>query len=221
MPRLSSETVGSVTKSASRSAQSPARGARALRTLLTEVRGCTLCAAYLPLGPRPVLQAAVGARLLVVGQAPGAKVHRTGVPWDDPSGDKLRDWLGLDRAAFYNESLLAIAPIGFCYPGKADGARGGDLPPRPECAPRWHPRLRALMPKVGLTLLIGTYAQAYYLGARRKGSLTETVRAWRDYVPFIPMPHPSPRNRPWLYKHPWFEAEMIPAIRAFVAESLR
>ena len=189
-----------------------------MRRLLTEARGCMLCAAHLPLGPRPVLRASVTARLLIVGQAPGTKVHQTGIPWNDPSGDRLRDWLMLDREVFYDEARVAIVPMGLCYPGR--GA-GGDLPPRPECAPLWHPKLRALMPKLELTLLIGAYAQAYYLGKRRKATLAETVRAWRDYGPFIPMPHPSPRNRLWLRKNAWFEAEVVPAIRDLVGVAIK
>ena len=185
--------------------------------LLSQARGCTLCAEHLPLGPRPVLRASVTARLLLVGQAPGTKVHATGVPWNDPSGDRLRDWLQMDRDSFYDESRLAIVPMGLCYPGR--GA-GGDSPPRPECAPRWHGKLRALMPQLQLTLLIGAYAQAYYLGAGRKATLAETVKAWRDYGMFIPMPHPSPRNRMWLRKNAWFEAEVVPAIRKRVAAAL-
>lgn len=200
--------------------KSPAPKPRALTRLLAEARGCTLCAEHLPLGPRPVVRASVTARLLIVGQAPGTKVHASGIPWDDPSGDTLREWLALDRERFYDESCIAIVPVGLCYPGKLPG-KGGDSPPRPECAPRWQPKLRALMPEVKLTLLIGAYAQAYYLGAQRKRTLTETVQAWRDYGAFIPMPHPSPRNRLWLRKHPWFEAETVPAVRRLVAKILR
>lgn len=195
-------------------------GSRKLARLLNEAHGCTLCAAHLPLGPRPVLRASVTARLLIVGQAPGTKVHASGIPWNDPSGDTLRQWLGLDRERFYDESRVAIVPIGLCYPGRMPNG-GGDSPPRPECAPRWHPALRALMPAVTITLLLGAYAQAYYLGARRKRTLTDTVQAWRDYGPLIPMPHPSPRNRLWLRKHPWFEAETVPAVRGLVAAALR
>ena len=185
--------------------------------LLARARGCTVCAAHLPLGPRPVLRASVTVRLLIIGQAPGTKVHQTGIPWNDPSGERLRDWLQLDREKFYDESQIAIVPMGLCYPGR--GA-GGDLPPRPECAPLWHGKLRQLMPQLDLTLLIGAYAQAYYLGDRRKASLAETLRAWRDYAPFIPMPHPSPRNRLWLRKNAWFEAEAVPAIRDLVARAV-
>ena len=144
----------------------------------------------LPLGPRPVLRAHPAARLLIVGQAPGTRVHATGIPWNDPSGDRLREWLGVDRETFYDASRIAIVPMGFCYPGRH--ARGGDLPPRPECAPLWHPRLIAHLGAVRLTLLVGAYAQAYYLGPRRKRTLTETVRVWREYLPaYLPTPHPS------------------------------
>ncbi len=185
-----------------------------LKTLLSEIRACHLCEAHLPLGPRPVLRASGTARLLIVGQAPGRRVHETGIPWNDPSGDRLRLWLGMDREQFYDERHIAIVPAGVCYPGS--GPRG-DAPPRPECAPLWHPRLRPLMPKIELTLLIGQYAQAYYLGARRKKSLRETVRAFREYLPeFLPLPHPSPRNQLWFKQNPWFEAEVIPALHALV-----
>lgn len=182
-----------------------------LEALLAQARACRLCEAHLPLGPRPVLRASTSARLLIVGQAPGTRVHATGLPFDDPSGDKLREWLDVDRDTFYDESRIAIMPSGFCYPGKG---RHGDLPPRPECAPLWHPRLRALMPEIELTVLVGAYAQAYYLEDRRKGTLAETVRAWRAYLPFfLPTPHPSPRNKLWLKRNPWFEAEVVPELR--------
>jgi uracil-DNA glycosylase len=188
----------------------------ALGALLAEVRACTLCAAYLE--PRPVLRAASTARLLIVGQAPGRRVHDTGIPWNDPSGDRLRDWLGLDRAAFYDEGRIAILPAGLCFPGTG---RNGDLPPRPECAPRWHPPLRALLPDIRLTLLIGQYAQAYYLGERRKATLTDTVAAWREYLPeFMVLPHPSPRNQLWLKRNPWFAADLLPELRARVSRAL-
>lgn len=189
-----------------------------LDRLLTEVRACRVCEAQLPLGPRPVLRADSRARLLIVGQAPGTRVHATGVPWNDPSGDRLREWLGVDRDTFYDESRIAIIPTGLCYPGRG---RSGDLPPRPECAPLWHPRLRPLLPEVRLTLLVGQYAQAYYLGPRRKPSLTQTVHAWRDYLPeFVPTPHPSPRNTRWLRVNPWFERETLPELRARVRDLL-
>jgi uracil-DNA glycosylase len=192
---------------------SPARlpsPADQLAALLAEIRACTRCAAVLPLGPRPVVRAAASARILLVGQAPGTKVHATGISFNDPSGDQLRRWLGLDRATFYDESRIAIMAVGLCYPGTGPN---GDLPPRPECAPLWHPRLRALLPRLALTLLIGSHAVAYYLG-RQPGSLADTVRRWREFAPdFLPMPHPSPRNRNWLKTNPWFEAELVPEIR--------
>ncbi len=187
-----------------------------LDRLVAEARGCRVCAAELPLGPRPVLRARTSARLLIVGQAPGTRVHETGIPWNDRSGERLRDWLRLDREAFYDDSRIAIVPMGFCYPGR--DASGGDRPPRPECAPLWHPPLRAALPEVALTLLVGLYAQAYYLGRRRKASLTETVRAWPDYGPdFLPLPHPSWRNTAWLKRNPWFAAELLPELRRRVA----
>jgi uracil-DNA glycosylase len=182
-----------------------------LRALIKEAKACRVCAAQLPLGPRPVFLVGAGARLLIVGQAPGRRVHETGIPWNDPSGDRLREWLRLDRTAFYDRSRIAIVPAGLCYPGS--GARG-DLPPRPECAPLWQPRFRAALPDVRLTLLVGMHAQAYHLGARRGRTLADTVRAYRRYLPdFFPLPHPSPRNRLWLKRHPWFESEVIPALR--------
>lgn len=194
------------------------RIAKRLATLLTEVRACRLCEAHLPLGPRPVLRADHRARLLIVGQAPGTRVHATGIPWNDPSGDRLRAWLGVDRDAFYDATRIAIIPTGLCYPGRG---RSGDLPPRPECAPRWHPQLRALLPDIGLTLLVGQYAQRYYLGARRKSTLTATVQAWREYLPeFLPLPHPSPRNTHWLQVHAWFEREVLPELRDRVRDTL-
>ena len=186
--------------------------------LLARVRACTVCAAYLPNPPRPILIASPGARLLIVGQAPGRRVHETGIPWNDPSGDQLREWLGLTREAFYDASRIAIVPTGMCYPGTVDGS---DLPPRPECAPLWHPPLRAAMPDIRLTLLVGAYAQAYYLGERRGRTLAATVASWRDFVPdFLPLPHPSPRNRGWLKRNPWFSAEVLPVLRERVGTLL-
>jgi len=190
-----------------------------LPPLLAEARACTLCAPVLPLGPRPVLRAAATARLMIVGQAPGTKVHATGIPWNDPSGDRLRAWLELDRDTFYDETRIAIVPIGLCYPGVLP--RGGDRPPRPECAPRWHPRLRAALPAVELTLLVGQYAQAHYLGARRAATMTETVRAFRDYLPeFLPTPHPSWRTTHWLKQNPWFADSVLPALRKRVRAAI-
>ncbi len=159
------------------------------------------------------------ARILIVGQAPGTKVHASGVPWDDASGKRLRDWLGVTSDAFYDESKFAIVPMGFCYPGRV---KGGDNPPRPECAPLWHEAIRKTLPRIELTLLIGQYAHAYYLKDRRKATLGETVQAWRDYEPsgFIPLVHPSPRNQIWLKRNSWFEREVIPHVRERVASCL-
>lgn len=160
----------------------------------------------MPLGPRPVLQASSSAKILIVGQAPGIKVHETGIPWNDASGERLREWLGLSVEIFYDEKKIAIVPMGFCYPGTGPH---GDLPPRKECYPLWHKKLLSQMPEIKLSLLIGQYAQQAYLGKRRKKSLTDTVRAWREYLPeYLPLPHPSPRNNIWLAKNPWFEDEI-------------
>lgn len=193
---------------------------RLLAALLAEARACRVCARHLPLGPRPVLRASVSARLLIMGQAPGTRVHETGIPWNDRSGDRLRDWLRLDRGTFYDERRVAIVPMGFCYPGT--DPRGGDRPPRPECAPLWHDRLLALMPDVRLVLLVGAYAQARYLrgvGAVGRGaSMTRTVAGWRELPDrFMPLPHPSWRNTAWLRRNPWFEAELLPELRSRVA----
>ncbi len=183
-----------------------------LSSLLDEVRRCRVCAGDLPLGPRPVLRAAATARLLLVGQAPGTRVHASGTPWTDASGDRLRGWLDLDADRFYDPARVAIVPMGFCYPGVLP--RGGDRPPRPECAPLWHGPVMAALPGIALTVLIGQYAQAYYLGARKKRTLTETVAAWRDYLPrFLPIPHPSWRTLGWQRRNPWFDAELLPELR--------
>lgn len=188
-----------------------------LDALLTEVRACRACAQHLPLGPRPILRAGADARILIVGQAPGARVHASGIPWDDASGDRLRTWLGTDLASFHDESQFAIIPMGFCYPGRGNG---GDMPPRSECAQLWLDNLLEKLPEIRLTLLIGQYAQHYFLGPSRKSSLTETVRAWQEYAPaFIPLPHPSPRNQPWFQRNPWFGSDVLPMLRARV-ESL-
>lgn len=196
----------------------PDHGAAALERTLAQARACQLCVEHLPLGARPVLRASSTARLLIVGQAPGRRVHTTGVPWNDPSGDLLRAWLQLDRERFYDEREIAIVPVGLCYPGTG---RGGDLPPRPECAPLWHPRIGALLPRLELILAIGAYAHAYYLPQYRGKSLTETVLRYRECPPSIfPLPHPSPRNRRWLRDRPWFEQEVIPALRQRVSAVL-
>jgi uracil-DNA glycosylase len=190
-----------------------------LDQLLRDARACRVCEAELPLGPRPVLRAGAGARLMIIGQAPGTRVHETGIPWNDPSGERLRQWLGLDPERFYDQTKIAIVPMGFCYPGREP--KGGDKPPRPECAPLWHPPLRAALEDIGLTLLVGLYAQRRYLGSRRKASLTETVRAWRDYLPEeLPLPHPSWRNTAWLKRNPWFEAELVPELQTRVGALL-
>jgi len=191
-------------------------GATALATLLRAVRACTACAEHLPLGPRPVVRGHATARLLIISQAPGTKVHETGISFNDRSGDRLRDWLGLDRAKFYDQGRVAIMGMGFCYPGRFD--QGGDRPPRPECADLWHARLRAHWPRIGLTLLVGSYAIDRYLGTARRPSMTATVAAWRDYLPdYLPMPHPSWRTIGWEKRNPWFGAELLPEINARVA----
>jgi uracil-DNA glycosylase len=189
-----------------------------LQVLLTEIHECRYCAAHLPQTPRPILRAQTTARLLIVGQAPGIRVHTTGIPWNDPSGDRLRDWLQMDRNQFYDDQQIAIIPIGLCYPGKG---KSGDLPPRPECAPRWQPLLQANLPNIQLTLLIGQYAQHYYLGTQAKNTLTATVQNWHNYLPqFLPLPHPSPRNQLWLKRNAWFETQVLPALRHQVARVL-
>jgi uracil-DNA glycosylase len=183
--------------------------------LLKEVRACRHCEARLPFPPRPVLRASASARLLIVGQAPGTRVHATGIPWNDPSGDRLRQWLAVGREFFYDEKQVAIIPMGFCYPGKA---RSGDLPPRPECARLWHERLMACLPNVALTLLIGRYAQHHYLPGPVR-SVTEVVRGWRQQLPaYFPTPHPSPRNQMWLRRNAWFEQEAVPALQRRMQE---
>ena len=193
---------------------------RNLEALLREVRACTLCAPHLPLGPRPVLRVKPTARLLIIGQAPGTRVHESGIPWNDRSGDVLRSWLDMGAEDFYVDSRIAIIPMGFCYPGR--DPRGGDNPPRPECAPRWHEALLAQLPTLKLTLLVGQYAQAHYLGDRRGATLTETVRRFRDYLPdYFPLPHPSWRNTAWRKRQPWFDAEVVPELRRRVKAALR
>jgi uracil-DNA glycosylase len=193
--------------------------AESFSSLLADIRACRLCAAYLPDGPRPVVQASPSSRLLIVSQAPGRKVHATGIPFNDVSGDRLRTWLGIDRETFYDAQRIAIVPMGFCFPGSG---RQGDLPPRPECAPAWHPRLLPRLKQVQLTLAIGQYAQAGLLGERRGSSLTDTMQRWRGYLAegILPLPHPSPRNQLWLKRNPWFEAELLPVLRQEVARVL-
>jgi uracil-DNA glycosylase len=193
-------------------------GADALEQVLREIRACMLCAASLPLGPRPVVQAGRGARLLIIGQAPGSRVHETGVPWDDPSGERLREWTGLSRETFYDPTRVALAPMGFCYPGKASG--GGDLPPRPECAPLWHPQLRRALGPPRLTLLVGQYAGKAYLDSSN-ASLTEKVRAFRSAPANVfPLPHPSWRSVGWMKRNAWFATDVLPALRERVRAAL-
>ena len=189
-----------------------------LKHLLEEISACRVCA-DLPLGPRPVLQASMQAKILVAAQAPGVKVHNTGIPFNDPSGDRLRAWMGIGRDIFYDKTKLNIIPMGFCYPGKGSS---GDLPPRPECRKTWHGRLFQMLPELKLTLVIGQYAHAYHLKEKRKSTLTETAKAWRGFAPEVfPLPHPSPRNSYWLQQNPWFEREVIPALKGRVKEVLK
>ena len=186
-----------------------------LEALLNAVRGCRACEAQLPLGPRPVLHANETARILVVGQAPGVRAHITGIPWNDPSGERLRAWMGIDSDLFYDESRIAIIPMGFCYPGRGNG---DDRSPRRECAMPWFEQLLGWWPRIELTLLIGQYAQRYFLGARRKPSPAATVDAWQEYAPkHLPLPHPSPRNQPWFKRHPWLERQLVPVLRTRIA----
>ena len=187
-------------------------------SLLGEVRRCTICSVHLPLGPRPILQLHPQARILVAGQAPGRKVHESGVPFADASGDRLREWLGVTPEVFYNPKQVAILPMGFCFPGTG---RAGDLPPRPECAPAWREKLLRHLGDLKLTLVIGRYAQAYHLSDAVE-SVTSTVQSWRKRWPsVVPLPHPSPRNNIWLRRNPWFEEELLPQLRARVAEVLQ
>jgi len=189
-----------------------------LTELLKDVKSCTECKAYLPLGPRPVLQLSSNARILIVGQAPGIKVHNSGVPFDDQSGNRLREWMGIDKDTFYDEQKIAILPMGFCYPGKG---KSGDLPPRPECAKKWREDLLNLMPNIQTTLIIGQYALNWHLKHDNKKNLTETVKAWREYSPsIIPLPHPSPRNNIWLKKNAWFEVDVLPELKQRITDSL-
>ncbi len=190
-----------------------------LNALLKDIRACRACADDLPHEPRPVLRASSTARICLVGQAPGTRVHESGVPFNDPSGDRLRDWLGIDRETFYDESRIAIIPMGFCFPGL--DAKGGDRPPLKRCARLWRTELFEHLPRIDFTVVIGAYAQAWHLGDRRKANMTETVKAWREYLPHaLPVPHPSWRNNSWLKKNPWFEGEVLPVLRAEVAKRL-
>jgi uracil-DNA glycosylase len=197
----------------------PSEADHIFERVMAEARACTLCAPHLPLGPRPVLRGLPSARLLIISQAPGTRVHETGLSFNDRSGDRLRQWLGLDRDAFYDERRVAILPMGMCYPGRY--ARGGDLPPRPECAPLWHARILGVWPEIALTLLVGSYAIDYYGGGCARDSMTGTVRAWRDFLPsFLPLPHPSWRTTRWEELNPWFAQEVLPELKRRVAALL-
>ncbi len=187
------------------------------KSLLDDVRACEICKDHLPLGPRPIVQLDPKAKILVVGQAPGRRVHETGIAFNDPSGDRLRDWMAISKDIFYNEEQIALLPMGFCFPGTG---KSGDLPPRPECAPAWREQLLSQLDQVQLILVIGQYAQDYHLD-RGKRTLTDVVKSWRDYWPKVmPLPHPSPRNNIWLRKNPWFEEELLPPLKQRVAEVL-
>ena len=182
-----------------------------------EISACTLCMPHLPLGPRPVVQFNSRSAVVIIGQAPGTKVHASGVPWDDDSGDHLREWLAVSRQEFYDPATFALVPMGFCYPGKASG---GDAPPRPECAPAWHERILATLPQDAVILLCGQYAQRYYLGQRRKPTLSATVAAHAEYLPrFFPLPHPSWRSRLWIRNNPWFSTRLLPTLRQRITQA--
>ena len=186
--------------------------------LLQRIRGCQLCEEHLPEGPRPVVRGRPSARILIAGQAPGRRVHETGIPFNDPSGDRLRDWLGVNPETFYNEDKIALLPMGFCYPGTG---KSGDLPPRPECADAWRDSLLSHLKNIQLTLAIGQYAIEWHLGDERSKTLTETVQRWKEWWPrLIPLPHPSPRNNLWLRRNPWFEEDVIPELRDRIQELL-
>ncbi|MCA3902416.1 uracil-DNA glycosylase family protein [Vibrio vulnificus] len=188
-----------------------------LEPLLTQIRACQVCASALPLGANPVVQAHSEAKILIIGQAPGTKVHHTSIPWNDASGNRLRAWLDIEKQTFYNPKQIAIMPMGFCYPGRG---QSGDLPPRKECAPLWHEALLKHLPNIELTLLIGQYAQNRYLSNKPK-TVTETVQNWQAWLPdYLPLPHPSPRNTVWLRKNPWFEEQTVPYLRQQVHQRL-
>ena len=188
-----------------------------LEKVIKDAKACNICT-DLPLGPRPVFQVSRAAKILIAAQAPGIRVHKSGRPFTDPSGDRLREWMGVDEETFYDPAQIAIVPMGFCYPGTG---KSGDLPPRKECAPAWRAQMLAAMPQIELTLVIGQYAHAWHLGKRRQKNLTETVKNWQSYAPdIIPLPHPSPRNNIWLKKNPWFEADLLPVLNAQVQEYL-
>ena len=187
-------------------------------SLKAEIAACRICAEHLPHGVRPVASFSSTARLLIIGQAPGSKVHESGIPWDDASGDRLREWTGLSKGEMYDPARVALVPMGFCYPGKASG---GDKPPRPECAATWHGRVLAELPQDRLTLLVGTYAQRAYLPQTRNWTMAESVRRHREFQPdFIPLPHPAWRSTLFMRQHPWFEEDLLPIVRGSVAAAL-
>ena len=189
-----------------------------LNHLLTDIRACSICSDFLPEGPRPILVANPHAKLLIIGQAPGRRVHSSGIPWDDPSGNRLRDWLGVTHEEFYDPKITAILPMGFCYPGTGSG---GDLPPRPECAPEWHAQVLEFLPQIELTLLLSSYALKYYLKGQGRMTVTDAVKSWKEHVPsYFPLPHPSPRNNRWLKTNPWFEEEVLPVLQRHVREAV-
>ncbi len=187
-----------------------------MKNLLHNISQCAICEKHLAFGPRPVVSAHKDSKIVIIGQAPGTRVHASGIPWDDASGKQLRKWLSVSQNDFYDETKFAIVPMGFCYPGKG---KTGDLPPRPECAPKWHEELIKKMPNVELVILIGMYAQKYYLKKEAKKTLTETVSNYKDYLPnYFVLPHPSPRNRFWLTKNPWFDNEVLPELKRRISK---
>lgn len=187
--------------------------------LLIEIRKCTVCKDFLPNAPKPIIQASTSSKIIIIGQAPGQKVQKTGIPWDDASGENLRSWLGVDKSVFYNDKIFALVPMGFCYPGTGTS---GDLPPRKECAELWHKQVMNHLKNVQLTLLIGQYSQNYYLGATAKKNLTETVRSYKEYLPaYLPLPHPSPRNNIWQKKNAWFADELILLLQEKIAKIVK
>lgn len=182
-----------------------------MKALISEIKACQICLPHLKDGVNPVVSFHAKSKVAIIGQAPGTVVHRTGIPWDDKSGERLRSWMGVDNSKFYDPKIFAIVPMGFCYPGKG---KSGDLPPRKECAPQWHGSIFDNLKEIELILLIGAYAQKYYLGNQCKKTLTETVRSYEDYLPrYLPMPHPSPRNNIWLKKNEWFEQDLTPILK--------
>ena len=190
-----------------------------MNNLIQDIKACQICKAHLPLGPKPIIWLNEKSKILIIGQAPGTKVHESGIPWNDESGKKLRNWLGVDEEQFYDPDLFGIMPMGFCYPGKG---KSGDLPPRPECAPQWHQQIISGLKQVKLALLIGQYAQKYYLKNWDWMSLTETVKHYDEYLPyFFPLPHPSPRNRIWLKRNPWFEKSVVPTLQKRVKKIIK